>query len=360
MVVQNLSLCLRFRIQSWSSSFYLVKSDSVVLIISPYDPKHLGYLWFSNHDNYFVYAFGPKKYLSFSTSVWNSICLAYSLSFQSLTIVVNGKTVNTQIQKRSGEAGNLSLSNIELASNNQFQAFITDFNAWSRALSLDEALSYSSGSGHKSRPDIFDWTNLKEVILNEKCTEWRSFDAEMVSLNNAIFNNPEVIYLHPLNFDEASKMCETFNGVIFDPKNSSYFNRVDNFTHENIFSDCNYQFWVPSEKVGKAELPDQYSSDLLVNAGIQNQNNCPYFSISKGKYGKTECTSTSLCALCEVSQERLSFVLRSDCPALKTSTRSIFNMQQNSSGYIKLSGVISSDKYYGSEIDFNYDFLFGN
>ena len=101
MVVQNLSLCLRFRIQSWSSSFYLVKSDSVVLIISPYDPKHLGYLWFSNHDNYFVYAFGPKKYLSFSTSVWNSICLAYSISFQSLTIVVNGKTVTTQIQKRS-------------------------------------------------------------------------------------------------------------------------------------------------------------------------------------------------------------------------------------------------------------------
>ena len=198
MVVQNLSLCLRFRIQSWSSSFYLVKSDSVVLIISPYDPKHLGYLWFSNHDNYFVYAFGPKKYLSFSTSVWNSICLAYGASTQSLTVVVNGKTVNTQIQERSGEAGNLSLSNIELASNNQFQAFITDFNAWSRALSLDEALSYSSGSDIQSRPDIFDWNkNLKEVMLNEKCAEWRSFDAEMVLKNNAMFNNPEVI---PLSF----------------------------------------------------------------------------------------------------------------------------------------------------------------
>ena len=108
-----------------------------------------------------------------------------SLSFQSLTIVVNGKTVNTQIQKRSGEAGNLSLSNIELASNNQFQAFITHFNVWSRALSLDEALSYSSGSDIQSRPDIFDWNkNLKEVMLNEKCAEWRSFDAEMVSKNN--------------------------------------------------------------------------------------------------------------------------------------------------------------------------------
>ena len=344
-IVLDLSFCIRFKIKSWNYNSFLVKSDNFFLVLTPFDPEYFGIFQYYNETYNGYYALGPNKVISFSTSTWNSICLSYNALTKSLKIFVNGIAVEKNILYGSGMIGNFSLSQMEIGSFINMSAYFTDFNAWSRALSAEEALHFSAGTDSyasvKFIPDLFDWKNINGVRLNNKCAEWRSLDAERVSMNNGKFKNAEIIFMKNQSFDEALRACQSLNGALFDPKSNSYFDRTENIT--NMLKMCGNQIWVPYQKVSPEGLLTK--TNFETEEVIYQRKNCTYFGYLEKKYDFTYCESTEPCTLCEIDQSRLGFQLRFDFQNALNIANSPFAIQQQDRGEVMFTGIVYAEKF---------------
>ena len=332
--VESLSFCLRFKMISWSYSIFLVKSENFGLDLTPFDRQYLGYFQYYNSEKEVFLGLGPKKLLSFSTSSWNSICLVYSAMTESLTFFLNGETLNVKLLSISSQLGNFSMLELELASCNECTALFTDFNAWSRALPLDEALTFSLGSdsniAFKASPDLFNWKKQNMVRLNISCAEWHNVEVEKVFMNSAIFKNPEVVSITNQNFGDAMKTCQSLNGILFDPKNSSYFRRLESITLEKLLETCDSQFWIPNQLLdtkSKVKFLDTLNFEQSGKKTFSREDSCIYYEYLKGKYMYIECTSI-LCTLCQIEQDRLAFQTQSDCQDSWRDVNSQFIIEQ--------------------------------
>ena len=356
-IVESFSFCLRFRIKSWTLNlFSLVQFGNFLLYLTPFE-QYLGYFQQTNDNLEVSFGLAPKKGLSFSTKSWNSICVVYNSQNHLLIAYFNGDTLNTTLLSGFGLIGNFSLSQIKLTSWNDYSAYFTYFNAWSRALTQDEAKKISSGSdlifnvNAKNGPNIFDWRDLSGVELDGNCSAWRNFDAKKVKMNNAI---SETIVTNHFNYDEAVRACERQNGVLIDPNESSYFDRLENTTLLKVLETCRHKFWVPIRKFAvEGNTKDKFAKTLPSKQGgkenIMNQNYCSSFWSSSGNYESAQCDS-KLCSLCQLDLERLVFKIQLDCQEHQKIVSGSYVIEQPKVGELVFTGWISNTNRGASTI----------
>ena len=344
-LVDSLTFCLRIRVKTWSSLIVLVKSESISLFLSPFD-QYPGYFQYWQSGKEVAGALDPKKILTYSTTVWNSVCFVYNSLTRSLLILINGEVAANKLMNGLDSIGKFNLSYIGLGFE-YFYAYITDFNAWSTALPMDELLRYASGSydsgDYKPNPDIFNWKNLTQVKLDDKCAKWQEFDAEIISLNNGMAKNPEIISVPSLSRDDAQRICQRLNGETFYPQNASHLTWAKNVALETTFHKCR-TFWVPFNKVGNTWVKlDQTGNQENASFApwpmkeLQFNGNCVNFDSSALTYVETQC-DLSKCVICQISQQRIIFKAKSDCQDPWGLTDQSYRLEIEQSGNLLFSG----------------------
>ena len=345
--VKNVSVCLMVNIQSWSSAIKLFRTKTFSVSLQPFD-KGFGYFYHTKDDKTTnSVSFPWARVWSVSSKSWNSVCLTYNAAVRLLSVFVNGHQVRAAILSKADAIENFDLSSVILANNHSFTGRITGFNAWSWPLTTEEILGFASGknSALVTRPDLFDWKNLGDVRLRRNCTKWIEVDPANLALHNARARNPEIVSTSPnLNYEEAFRVCKRLNAEMFYPKSVKHLDLTRNLTSKEIFEACGNKSWVPFRKV-----ETQFCNNLSKAGAVtfepwgkedtDREGDCAYFDFSANKFFETECTDR-LCALCQVSQDRLTFSLRSDCQELWDSNEvsSHYFMSQPQPGLFLFSG----------------------
>ena len=163
--VKNISFCLWVNIQSWSSTVKLVRSKSFLLYLLPLDKDTGHFQIFKDDKSSHSVAFRWSQAWSVSSKSWNSICVTYNAAIRLLSIAINGHVVKNTFLFKAEAIEKFELPTIALAGNHSYVARITNFNAWSRPLSLEEVLTFASGSSMaaQTRPGV----NVIKTFLSE-------------------------------------------------------------------------------------------------------------------------------------------------------------------------------------------------
>ena len=112
-LVDSLTFCLRIRVKTWSPLIVLVKSESISLFLSPFD-QYPGYFQYWQSGKEVAGALDPKKILTYSTTVWNSVCFVYNSLTRSLLVLINGEVAANKLMNGLDSVGKFNLSYIGL------------------------------------------------------------------------------------------------------------------------------------------------------------------------------------------------------------------------------------------------------
>ena len=93
--LDNLSICLRFRIQNWYFGVELVKTPSFSISLISFDQP---FLVLKTNDQPQFFQYDWLKALSLSTSTWNSVCFCYNGSVGGMKMVLNGLLLSNSIE----------------------------------------------------------------------------------------------------------------------------------------------------------------------------------------------------------------------------------------------------------------------
>jgi len=353
MVAGSLTLCFRYRINSWTFPLYLVESDMLALGLKPYDKNYFGVFQYFTSSKDVTFDLGPRKLVSFSTTSWNSMCLSFSALTMALTVIANGDIADTAFADGAVQTGNISLSKLRLGFGNDYSFAITELNIWSRALSLEEALRFTTTAVNdfaaKLKPDIFDWKDLAGVSFDAKCAQWRSIKADVLLMNAAKVKTHELISIKELNYTEASTTCQGLNGDLIDPSTMSNKSIIA----VGVSVECSAYFWVPipnvySESSTMEGISESLYRQLSERETIRQGSICSCYDVSMDKKEMVGCDSRSVCTLCRIEHERLTFQIRFSDEELFRTDNGFFILQQKNQGQFLLTGRI---KAAGSLID---------
>ena len=197
---------------------------------------------------------------------------------------------------------------------------ITDFNVWSRILSIQEISSYSLGCDQNfvklSNPENMLWTavnitsqgsNTRQVIVsvNEFC---QSGDES----RRAIIIVPEIT-----EYDTSANFCNEINGKLFYPTNEQNLDWFMSSYDRYINEEC-------SEPWKRAE---QIETDTTMT--------CMFFNVSSLEYVESMCTK-KVCAFCQIEEKRLKFTFKTSCKDLD---EEYFLVQEKSQSKVYFLGV---------------------
>ena len=310
---QSMTLCLRINIIGWNS--YIVVSEMTGIRLIFYSFSDLkGKLMVSGIGIEFYF----HSALSISTSSWNSVCLSYDGTSKLWSVTVNGEEVLWE-----GDFGGpewVDLSKVSLGSYG-FNGFITDVNAWSRALTKNEIVDFTFDNlTQTSSPDVISWQRAN-VSFSSKCPEMVTLDADLIKSNNAALFSTEVFtFSSATNAIEAQRRCSRLNGKMFYPRDAEQLKLV-----ARRFDIC-FKFWVPFKKLqskatDKWVFTDRRDTDeeqdlglWPVKAGVPD-GDCMYFDVLQGAYFSANCNESSICycVLCELENYRLIYRMHSRC-----------------------------------------------
>jgi hypothetical protein len=353
-MVESLSLCLRVQLQSWALSVYLVMSENLYFYLLPYE-NSIG--WFSyTSEHYSIHSeFNWKNTLLPTNISWNSICISYNGLAEIIMVAINGEKVDVTNYNNFNVSARLYVPYFLLGTTYSFHQeisiIITDFNVWSRALTIKEILQYTFGEDTnfvaESKPDMFIWTHKNAKIQLNNCTKFITINEKSVLQNNNASKRHILFFTkHTFTLDEAYQQCKKFNGELSYPRNLDHLHSAFVNGNQNDFVRECPQVWVPFQRseenmtkwfhYGKKGVKSEISFEPWGKAEIKEKGNCIYFDLQKKSYHETKCVDY-YCGMCEIEHKRLVFRINSECDDLWKQlgiTSYYFLSQLNPHGFI--------------------------
>ncbi len=332
-MVESLSLCLRVQFQSWAPSVYLVQSEYLYFYLLPYE-NSTGWFSYTSEHNYIHSEFNWKNTLLPTNISWNSICVSYHGLAEKIIIAINGEKVDVTNYNILNTSTKLYVPYFLLGTTYSFHQeisiIITDFNVWSRALTIKEIIQFTSGEDTnfiaESKPDMFIWTHKNFNIQLNNCTKFVTINGKKVFRANNISKGHILFFTTCTStLDEAYQQCKTFNGELSYPRNLDHLNSAFVNGNQNDFvSECP-QIWVPFQRSeenktkwfhqGKKGIKSEISFEPWGKVEIKEKGNCIYFDLQKKSYHETQCEGY-YCGMCEIEQKRVVFRINSECDDL--------------------------------------------
>jgi hypothetical protein len=332
-MVESLSLCLRVKFQSWAQSVYLVQSENLYFYLLPYENSN-GMFSYNTEHNYIQAEFNWKNTLFPTNFSWNSICISYHGLAEEIIIAINGEKVVVTNYNFFNASAKLYVPYFLLGTtysyHQELSIIITDFNVWSRALTIKQILQFTSAEDTnfvaESKPDMFIWTHKNANIQLDNCTKFITINVKSVFPTNRISKRHILLFTtHTPTLDEAHKQCKRFNGELSYPRNVDHLNSAFVNGNQNDFISACPRIWVPLQRseenltkwfhYGKRGIKSEISFEPWGKVEIEEKGNCIYFNLQKKSYHETKC-GDYYCGMCEIEQKRLVFRINSECDDL--------------------------------------------
>jgi hypothetical protein len=151
-------------------------------------------------------------------------------------------------------------STIDWVRTNLFHGHMTEINFWSKALTLSEMINVTQNCLNSSQlsPDLFDWFQVSFVnkayayMTVENFTKSSSFCQISHDTVPVLFHRPET-------FETAKKICQSFSGSMFEPKDSDHLNEVKEYIDmgNTLVAKCKKSFWIGVTKIGFDNVQNQ-------------------------------------------------------------------------------------------------------
>jgi hypothetical protein len=310
------SFCLRSKIQTWGKNI-LVNSSTFALHLNDYLQGN-GRVFNGQKGHYFTW----KNSLQLSQMPWNSFCVSFSSSNLNLIFTINENVIFNLFEENNFAFELNTLTIIYLATG-EFVGKLSDFNVWSRALSLQEMKEFSNGcdSGFVERPnpDVVSWPTANISISGSYITMSNGSICNQNQKNFLLFN------YYP-RYGQGSKQCQLLNGETFYPKTALVLDDfLEKIKESDITTKCSNRFWVPFVRSTENEAVWVYKRknypdtemDLATWNKVGSKENqtsmdCMLFQSQEKQYYEAECNE-KLCSFCELDDSRLLFNLQTEC-----------------------------------------------
>jgi len=270
------------------------------------------------------HTFSWDKIIPIDPSYWNSICITFNVANLYFNLSINGKVEVSAINDKKIALEPLSKNVIDLGKR-PFTGQIADLNMWSRPLSYNEVIQFSSGCDlsfvEHSKPELIFWPTaiLTYNLSNAQKTKvpYQNFCRKNVAANFNFIRLP-----YDKLYEEHSKMCKKYNSELFFPQNDlqlqnmiSYINQSNfNFRCKNIWvpfkrSKYNYTKWV----YDSTDLPEK---EVLFEIWKKTESksvgrDCMFFNFTSREYVESDCDNELIiCSFCQIDKSRQIFSLK--------------------------------------------------
>jgi len=249
--LDSMSFCFRFNIEQWSYGIHYLKSSNIYLYISSYN-HGTGIFSVVTDESASNVNFVWKGVLSMSPTTWNSLCLSYDASNKWMIVGINGVALFNSELSMPNIPGKFNMSFIEIGKTNNFRGYFTDFNIWSKPLSLEDIAKYSSQDLSKitlyPKPDVLGWSDAN-ITLRNNCTRLVEQSSETISLRNALVKKKEYfLFANEKSFEKTTEQCGQINGQIFYPKTKDQLKLILNLYKDKLTKHCSNKIWGPFKK----------------------------------------------------------------------------------------------------------------
>ena len=244
-----------------------------------------------------------------------------------------------------------------------FRGYLTDFNLWSKALSIEDMLAYTEHCISPSTtvlltPDIVDWDTIipkkmgKEVDLRTSS-----------SVCSHKFGTTTLAFAIGNSFQNSKLTCSQLGGYMPLPKNKTELNNLIKIANPSK-PEC-VQYWMPITQYNLNVSNGSYTwmGDPLLNRGSEETflpwelgqpngfliQQCVIVDTRTGKYFDVECTPTDVskyCLFCSFPKN-INFYLRGIDSSQNVNSHYIFLPQLQKPNTIKLEG------YYNWDVKWN-------
>jgi hypothetical protein len=229
------SICLRLFI--WMrGKMYVFNSPAVQLYLYLFDSSGICFTM----TEYFI----EICFTGQLSSEWNALCFTHNITDSVFNVTLNGEQIHSEklsltrnflknLLKKLAEPFSIGLKT-------PFWGKISDFNIWSRPLSIEELNQYSFGclEGLLTQPEILDWANTditnvgsgSEYIQMQRQPQTCQYN---ITKSYNLFQNALAMNM---NYNKSIEFCKFFKGYLVDP-----------FTED--LSQMGFQFndyWVPT------------------------------------------------------------------------------------------------------------------
>jgi hypothetical protein len=318
------SICVRVSFRTWYSDQIVFHSKLFTFLMEDFN-KGLGIFNIGE----FTYKFKLKNQLTIQMDTWNSFCFVYSFSNLSLEILVNGINYFTVIEENNQTVWNQSVNTSITLGWSTFSGQISDFNIWSRPLSLKEIQDFSKGCSPEltemSNPQYVSWSrvnitrqgnmtklsNISKLSFCEKNSKPANFENETIILN-----------LDFSVYDDAKIFCKRMNGNMPFPRNETDLKFIFSFQRDesNLFNkSCENNFWLPiirSSRNKSSWIHDESGVEVTFlpeksvhSYSSKNLADCLYVNSVSLHYFEVECYF-ALCSACQINEMRQIFSLK--------------------------------------------------
>jgi len=363
-MVESLTLCIRVQFQSWERIVDLVISENFKFYLNSYEYSY-GIFSYRSPEKHIQAQFDWKNTLLPTNTFWNSICISYHGFNEIIILAINGEKVDLAVDNILNTSTKLYVPYFLLGGINNYRRevsiIITDFNVWSRALTLEEILQFTSGEDTnfvaESKPDMFIWTHKNAKIQLNNCTKIITINRDSLFPMNQISKRHILFFItHTSTLDQAYKKCKIFNGELSYPRNLDHLNSAFVNGNQNDFvnecpktlvpfqrSEGNMTKWFHYNKNG---INSEVSFEPWGKVESQENGNCIYFDLQKKSYHETKCTD-HYCGMCEIEQKRAVFRIHSECDDVweTFSVSSHFFFSQHSPGGFTFSETNGETKF---------------
>jgi hypothetical protein len=332
-MVESLTLCIRVQFQSWERIVDLVISENFKFYLNSYEYSY-GIFSYRSPEKHILAQFDWKNTLLPTNTFWNSICISYHGFNEIIILAINGEKVDLAVDNILNTSTKLYVPYFLLGGINNYRRevsiIITDFNVWSRALTLEEILQFTSGEDTnfvaESKPDMFIWTHKNAKIQLNNCTKIITINRDSLFPMNQISKRHILFFItHTSTLDQAYKKCKIFNGELSYPRNLDHLNSAFVNGNQNDFVNECPKTLVPFQRseenmtkwfhYGKKGIKSEISFEPWGKVEIEEKGNCIYFNLQKKSYHETKC-GDYYCGMCEIEQKRLVFRINSECDDL--------------------------------------------
>ncbi len=208
-----------------------------------------------------------------------------------------------------------------------FTGTITDFNVWSRPLSLEDVAEYTSGCNpyyvEKSKPEIVFWPKLN-VTSQGKYVKKISLPYGIVCDLRKKLKRQKFTFLMPRrwSYDYSQRFCTQMNAEMFYPRSEQHLDelisKLGNFLHNK----CTDKFWAPivrSKSNSSQWIYDRRSNlteeivTFLPWRKVDEDNgvmetDCLFFNISSKEFHEESCgEGFPLCTVFAIEENRWQF-----------------------------------------------------
>jgi len=317
------SLCLRVQFHNWVDE-NIVESDFFSFNLKNFKTG-IGEL--RNFE--FKHSFNWRGVIPISISFWNSICASFNYTDLTLILLVNGQILLNSTEKYLPE-DNFLTEHLDLYIDLRTRIFsgqITDFNLWSRSLSVTYLYQYSSGCSTNIteilKPDKVIWSRLS--ITNKNNSKSKIIPKVDLCQDLSFTTTTETVMLRSsspnFNYKTAYTFCKDFNGNMPYPRNKTELKNIF-FIDKDFKQRCENKVWIPITK-------SQYNSSVLIydtrtlpeqvisfgtlgkknlDSFASSNKTCIYLEISSLQYSITGCTDL-LCSMCQYKVDKIVFSL---------------------------------------------------